>query len=103
MTMSDERTLRTRAGEPDILAEIQAEVAQGLEDERPPAGGPAYQVAGALVALAVGLAGAILSYGYGLGSLHRPGPGLWPFIISTVVAVLALVLLAVGRQLDDSE
>jgi putative tricarboxylic transport membrane protein len=103
MTRDDERAPRTGTGEPDILSEIQAEVAEGLEEERPPAGGPVYQVVGALVALLVGLGGAVLAYGYGLGSLHRPGPGLWPFIASIVIAALALVLLAVGRGLDDSE
>lgn len=101
--MSDERAPRPETAEPDILAEIQAEVAQDLEEERPPAGGPGYQVAGALVALAIGLGGAILAYGYGLGSLRRPGPGLWPFVVSVVIVLLALTLLAVGRQLTDSE
>lgn len=101
--MSDERAPHPGPGESDILAEIQAEVAQGLEEERPPAGGPAYQVVGALVALTVGLGGAVLAYGYGLGSLHRPGPGLWPFVASLVIALLALGLLAVGRGLDDAE
>jgi len=101
--MSDERALRPAAGEPDILAELEAEVAQGLEEERPPVGGPAYQVAGALVALAVGLGGAVLAHGYGLGSLQRPGPGLWPFVVSAVIVVLAIALLLGGRQLTDSE
>jgi hypothetical protein len=90
-------------GEPDILEEIREEVAHELEEERPPAGGPAYQLVGALVALAVGVGGAVLSYGYGLGSLRRPGAGLWPFAISIVIVALALVLLAAGRRLTDSE
>jgi hypothetical protein len=89
--------------ERDILAEIQAEVARDLADERPPAGGPAYQVVSAVFVLLIGLAGAWLSYGYGLGSLRRPGPGLWPFLVSLLVVVLAVVLLAVGRHLDDTE
>ena len=90
-------------GEPDILEEIREEVAHELEEERPPAGGPAYQLVGALVTLAVGVGGAVLSYGYGLGSLRRPGAGLWPFAISVVVIALSLVLLAAGRHLTDSE
>lgn len=89
--------------ERDILAEIQAEVARDLADERPPAGGPAYQVVSAAFVLLIGLAGAWLSYGYGLGSLRRPGPGLWPFIVACLVVVLAVVLLVVGRHLDDTE
>lgn len=89
--------------EPDILAELQAEVAADLAEERPPQGGPAHQVVAALVFLVVGLAGAVLSYGYGLGSLREPGPGLWPFLVSVLVAVLSAVLLVVGRGLHDSE
>ena len=89
--------------EPDILAELQAEVAQELADERPPAGGPAYQVVSALVVLAIGIGGAYLAYGYGLGSLRRPGPGLWPFAVSFLIAALAIMLLVVGRHLDDAE
>jgi putative tricarboxylic transport membrane protein len=101
MTMS-ERETRT-ADEPDILAELQAEVARDLAEERPPAGGPAYQVVPALVVLVLGLGAAFLAYGYGLGSLRRPGPGLWPFTVSVLIAVLAVVLLVVGRTLDDAE
>ncbi|GIM67092.1 hypothetical protein Pve01_88820 [Planomonospora venezuelensis] len=89
--------------ERDILAEIQAEVAQDLADERPPSGGPIYQVVSALFVLALGLAGAWLAHGYGLGSLRRPGPGLWPFIVSCFIIVLAVILLVVGRRLDDTE
>lgn len=91
------------AHEPDILAQLQAEVAQDLADERPPAGGPAYQVVSALLVLALGLAAAALAHGYGLGSLRRPGPGLWPFVVSVLVVVLSVVLLATGRHLDDTE
>ena len=87
----------------DILAEIEAEVAHELEEERPPTGGPAYQTVGALVGIAIGVGGAVLAYGYGLGSLREPGPGLWPFIVSVVIAVLSLLLLVVGRGLTDSE
>ena len=101
MTMSERETRPT--DEPDILAELQAEVAQELADERPPAGGPAYQIVAALVVLVIGLGGAYLAYGYGLGSLRRPGPGLWPFAVSVLIALLAIMLLVVGRHLDDAE
>lgn len=105
--MSDERTTQTAgtsaAGERDILTELEAEVAESLAEEQAPPGGPAYQVAGALVALVVGLGGAALSAGYGLGSLRKPGPGLWPFVVSLLIAALAVALLAVGRRLEDSE
>jgi putative tricarboxylic transport membrane protein len=87
----------------DILAELEAEVVHELEEHRPPAGGPGYQLVPALVALAIGVVGAVLSYGYGLGTLRRPGAGLWPFAVALVIAVLSLLLLVVGRQLRDSE
>jgi hypothetical protein len=87
----------------DVLAEIEAEVAHELEEDRPPAGGPAYQTVGALVGIAIGVGGAALAYGYRLGSLREPGPGLWPFIVSVVIAALSVVLLVVGRGLTDSE
>ena len=87
----------------DLLAEIEAEVAHELEEERPPAGGPAYQTVGALVGIAVGVGGAVLSYGYGLGSMREPGPGMWPFIVSVVIATLSVLLLVAGRGLTDAE
>lgn len=99
--MSDERTATGRGG-PDILDEIEAEVAETLAEDELPPGGPAHQTVGALVALAVGVGGTVLAVDYGLGSLARPGPGLWPFAISVVITVLAAVLLAVGRRLEDS-
>lgn len=89
--------------EHDILDEIRAEVAQDLADERPPAGGPTYQVVAAVAVLVLGLVAAVLAHGYGLGSLRRPGPGLWPFAVSVLIVVLAVVLLAVGRGFDDTE
>jgi putative tricarboxylic transport membrane protein len=101
--MSETAPRPDSAQEPDILAQIQAEVAQDLADERPPAGGPAYQLVAAVVVLVLGAVAAWLAYGYGLGSLRRPGPGLWPFVVSVLIVVLAVVLLARGRGLDDAE
>lgn len=101
MSERDERP--TPSGRGDILAELEAEVAHELEEHRPPPGGPAYQVAGSLVALAIGVTGAVFAYGYGLGTLRRPGAGLWPFAISILIVALSLVLLVIGRKLDDSE
>lgn len=104
MTMAETRPGREpRPEEPDILAELQAEVARELADERPPAGGAAYQVISAVVVLVLGLGAAVLAQGYGLGSLRRPGPGLWPFVVAILIAVLAVVLLVIGRTLDDAE
>jgi putative tricarboxylic transport membrane protein len=101
--MSERDARPTPSAGDDILAQLQAEVAHELEEHRPPAGGPAYQVISALVALAVGLAGAALAYGYGLGTLQRPGAGLWPFIVSMLIVALSLVLLVIGRHLQDTE
>ena len=50
--------------------------------ERPPAGGPAYQVAARSWCSPSASRRVVLAYGYGLGSLRRPGPGLWPFVVS---------------------
>ena len=83
----------------DILAELEAEVAHEMDEDRPPAGGPAYQTVGALVGVAIGAGGAVLAYGYGLGNLQKPGPGLWPFIVSVVITTLSVILLVVGRGL----
>ena len=87
----------------DVLAELEAEVAHELEEHRPPPGGPAYQTVAALVTLAVGILGAVLAHGYGLGSLRRPGPGLWPMACATLVIALSLVLLLISRGWTDSE
>jgi len=87
----------------DILAEIEAEVHHEMEEDRPPQGGPMYQIVGALVGLAIGVGGALMSWNYGLGDLQKPGPGMWPFIVSVVIAVLSGLLLLIGRGLDDSE
>ncbi|CAM3714684.1 tripartite tricarboxylate transporter TctB family protein [Nocardioides zeicaulis] len=101
--MSETAPRPDSAHEPDILAQLQAEVAQDLADERPPAGGPAYQVVAAVAVLVLGAVAAWLAHGYGLGSLRRPGPGLWPFVVSVLIVVLGLVLLLRGRALDDAE
>ena len=89
--------------EPDLLEELRAEVAHDLEEERPPSGGPAYQVVAALVGVALGVTGIVMSLGYGLGSLSEPGAGLWPFATSVLITGLSLLLLLVGRGLDDAE
>ena len=99
--MSESETRPER--EPDILAEIRAEVAQDLADERPPVAGVTYQVVAACVFLVLGVGAAVLAHGYGLGSLRRPGPGLWPFAVSVLIVVLSVLLLVVGRSLDDAE
>ncbi|MFI7124467.1 tripartite tricarboxylate transporter TctB family protein [Nonomuraea sp. NPDC050153] len=73
------------------------------DESRPPHAGPVSQIAAALAALAVGVAGAIGSVALGLGRLTQPGPGLWPFAISVVIVVLSAVLVVTGRKLEDTE
>lgn len=94
---------RQQAAEVDILEELKAELAQDLDEERPPHAGPLAQVAAGLVTLALGLAGTVLSLGYGLGSLTEPGPGLWPFAVSVAVTALSLAQIAFGRGAQDTE
>lgn len=76
---------------------------QVADDTRPPHAGPASQISAALVALAVGVAGAVGSVALGLGRMTQPGPGLWPFAISVVIVVLSAVLVVTGRKLEDTE
>jgi len=87
----------------DILDEIEDEVAHELEEDRPPPGGPLYQIVSAAAGIVIGVAGAVFSHAYGLGSLREPGPGMWPFIVSVVIGTMSAVLLVVGRGLHDSE
>lgn len=55
---------------------------------------------GPLVPLLVGLYALYASYGLGLGELRQPGPGLWPFVVSTVVVATAVILLFVDDPAD---
>lgn len=87
---------------PDVLEELQAEIARDLEDEKDP-GGLAYQLVGALVGLVLGVGGIVGSLSYGLGTLREPGAGMWPLIVSVLITGLSVALLVVGRTLDDSE
>ncbi|PJK23228.1 tripartite tricarboxylate transporter TctB family protein [Mycolicibacterium goodii] len=73
------------------------------QEEQPPAGGPLYQTVSAVVGIIIGIVGALLAHGYGLGTLHQPGPGLWPFVVSVLVSVLSALLLLLGRRLTDAE
>jgi putative tricarboxylic transport membrane protein len=95
---------RSSASETPLEDSVDAEdLPVELEQERPPRAGPAAQVAAALVALAIGVFGVVVSSGLGLGQLTQPGPGLWPFTISVIIVVLSAVLVFVGRNATDSE
>ena len=46
-----------------------------------------------IVLVAVGIVVAYVSWGYGFGSLSRPGPGLYPFFIGLAIAAFAFLTL----------
>lgn len=75
---------------PEQLAEVWAA-------EAPEPAGPVANLVSSLVALALGVAGILLSLNLGLGTPAEPRPGMWPFIVSLVVAVLSLVQAFIGR------
>lgn len=43
--------------------------------------------------IAIGAVIAWISWGYGFGSLARPGPGLYPFCVGAAIALCAAILL----------
>lgn len=47
----------------------------------------------ALGLLAIGGGIAYLSWGYGFGSLARPGPGLYPFFLGIVIVACAIAIM----------
>jgi putative tricarboxylic transport membrane protein len=47
----------------------------------------------AVFLFAVGVVIAYISWGYGFGSLGRPGPGLYPFFVGTAIALFAAILV----------
>jgi Tripartite tricarboxylate transporter TctB family len=81
---------------PEQLAEL-------WEEDRPPAAGPLANLAAALAVAAVGTAGIVGSLALGLGTPAAPKPGMWPFIISLVLVVLAAAQAVFGRKSRDAE
>ncbi|MDQ0093092.1 tripartite tricarboxylate transporter TctB family protein [Paeniglutamicibacter psychrophenolicus] len=65
--------------------------------EAPEPAGPVANLVSSLVAMALGIAGLLLSLKLGLGTPAEPRPGMWPFIVSLVVAVLSVVQVVIGR------
>ena len=51
------------------------------------------EAAFALFLLVAGAVIAYVSWGYGFGSLARPGPGLYPFFVGVAIALFAAILL----------
>jgi hypothetical protein len=52
------------------------------------------ETAFASVLTAIGVAIAYVSWGYGFGSLNRPGPGLYPFFVGIAISFAAVLTLA---------
>jgi hypothetical protein len=52
------------------------------------------EIAFDVLLLAIGAAIAYVSWGYGFGSLARPGPGLYPFFVGLAIAIFAAILTA---------
>ncbi len=73
-----------------------------FEEEAPRAGVLTARL-GALVPLALGVFGAVVSFGLGIGSLSDPGAGLWPFAISVAMVVASVIALLRAKQDDDVE
>lgn len=65
--------------------------------EAPDPAGPVANLLSSLVALTLGLTGLLLSLQLGLGTPAAPRPGMWPFIVSLVVAVLSVAQIIIGR------
>ncbi|WP_236783171.1 tripartite tricarboxylate transporter TctB family protein [Arthrobacter sp. QXT-31] len=79
------------------------QLAAQWEEEKPPAAGALANVASSLVVIGVGVGAVVLSIAMGLGTPSAPQPGLWPFMISCVLAALGLFQLVMGRRNRDAE
>ncbi|WP_370455841.1 tripartite tricarboxylate transporter TctB family protein [Pseudarthrobacter sp. B4EP4b] len=91
-------------GQSEPVDELTPEqLAAQWEEEKPPAAGPLANMASSLVVLGVGIGAVVLSISMGLGTPSSPQPGLWPFVISCVMAALGLFQLILGRHNRDAE
>ncbi|WP_156270525.1 tripartite tricarboxylate transporter TctB family protein [Kocuria sediminis] len=72
-------------------------------EEEAPRGGVTTARLGALVPLALGVFGLVVSLGLGIGSPSAPGAGLWPFVISLCMIAAAGTALLRAKQDDDVE
>ncbi len=90
--------------EADPVEPLTAEqLAAEWDEERPPHAGPLANVAAGVVTALLGVAGIALSLSMGIGTPERPEAGMWPLIISLVMAVLSVALLLFGRKTLDAE
>lgn len=93
-----------RSTEADPFEPVTAEqLAAEWDEERPPHAGPIANVAAGLVTASLGVTGVALSLSMGVGTPERPEAGMWPLIISLVMAALSVALLLIGRKTLDAE
>ncbi|GGJ47574.1 tripartite tricarboxylate transporter TctB family protein [Glutamicibacter ardleyensis] len=89
-TPETDEIIATEALTPEELAEI-------WESDAPAKAGPVAHLASSLVLVAFSLAGVIMSVNLDLGTPQTPKAGMWPFIVSIIIGVMAVVQLIVGR------
>ena len=101
---------RDRASDPEtdtpaLIDEPQTpeELAAQWEAEKPPAAGPANNVAAAVVVIGLGVFALLQSLKQGIGSPESPAAGTWPVVISLALIVLGIALAAVARKTKDAE
>ncbi|WP_341413602.1 tripartite tricarboxylate transporter TctB family protein [Paenibacillus filicis] len=58
---------------------------------------------GSIAALLAGLLFAYYSYDLSLGQLSSPGPGLWPFLLASLLVLLSLIHLIREKLTEDYE
>ena len=96
--------VRAAAEAGSVLDDLTPEqLAAEWDEDKPPAAGPLANIAAAAVVVVIGVAGIFLSLTMGLGTPEAPEPGMWPFIISVVLVVLAAALAVFGRNTLDAE
>lgn len=83
--------------------DLQSELAALWDEDKPPAAGPLANVASAVVLGLLGIAGVVGSLALGLGTPADPSAGMWPFIVSVILVVLAASLALFGRDIADTE
>ncbi|WP_313811374.1 tripartite tricarboxylate transporter TctB family protein [Glutamicibacter sp.] len=79
-------------------AETPEELVAQWEAEAPEKAGPVANLMSSLVILGLGIFGMVLSLKLGLGTPDQPDSGTWPFVISLIASVMAVVQLLVGRR-----
>ncbi|HEY5788819.1 MAG TPA: tripartite tricarboxylate transporter TctB family protein [Microlunatus sp.] len=94
-----------RAADPTSIDEpaTPEELAAQWEAEKPPAAGPAANVAAAAVVVLLGIFGIISAVDMGVGSAESPEAGTWPLVISVVITVLGVLLAVTARRIGDAE